>query len=62
MLKLLRPGQAAARLGVTPRTLINYVKAGLLPAQLTPGGQRRYTLSDIKRLETKVNSTRGSSR
>jgi DNA-binding transcriptional MerR regulator len=48
----LRIGEAAARVGVSCRTLRYYEELGLLtPSGRTPGGARRYTDDDIARLE-----------
>lgn len=48
----LRIGEAAARVGVSSRTLRYYEELGLLtPSDRTPGGARRYTDDDIARLE-----------
>jgi DNA-binding transcriptional MerR regulator len=48
----LRIGEAAARVGVSSRTLRYYEELGLLtPSGRTPGGARRYTDDDIGRLE-----------
>ena len=48
----LRIGEAAARVGVSSRTLRYYEELGLLtPSGRTPGGARRYTDEDIARLE-----------
>jgi DNA-binding transcriptional MerR regulator len=48
----LRIGEAAARVGVSNRTLRYYEELGLLtPSGHTPGGARRYTNDDIARLE-----------
>jgi DNA-binding transcriptional MerR regulator len=48
----LRIGEAAARVGVSSRTLRYYEELGLLtPSGRTPGGARRYTNEDIARLE-----------
>jgi MerR family transcriptional regulator, repressor of the yfmOP operon len=48
----LRIGEAAARIGVSSRTLRYYEELGLLtPSGRTPGGARRYTDDDIARLE-----------
>jgi DNA-binding transcriptional MerR regulator len=47
-----RIGEAAARVGVSSRTLRYYEELGLLtPSGRTPGGARRYTDDDIARLE-----------
>lgn len=42
MRKLLKPREAAERLGVTTETLRRYVGNGWLAAQATAGGQYRY--------------------
>jgi MerR family transcriptional regulator, repressor of the yfmOP operon len=48
----LRIGEAAARVGVSCRTLRYYEELGLLrPSARTPGGARRYAEEDIARLE-----------
>jgi DNA-binding transcriptional MerR regulator len=48
----LRIGEAAARVGVSSRTLRYYEELGLLrPSARTPGGARRYAEDDIARLE-----------
>jgi DNA-binding transcriptional MerR regulator len=47
----LRIGEAAARVGVSRRTLRYYEELGLLtPSERTPGGARRYTEDDVARL------------
>lgn len=47
----LRIGKAAARVGVSRRTLRYYEELGLLtPSERTPGGARRYTEDDVARL------------
>jgi DNA-binding transcriptional MerR regulator len=47
----LRIGEAAARVGVSCRTLRYYEELGLLtPSERTPGGARRYTEDDVARL------------
>ena len=44
-------GQAAAMIGVTPKTLRVWEKLGKIePAQRTIGGHRRYTHADIKKV------------
>lgn len=48
----LRIGDAAARLGLSPRTLRYYEELGLLtPSAHTAGGERRYAEGDLRRLE-----------
>jgi excisionase family DNA binding protein len=46
----LRPRQAARILGVEPRTVSNWARAGLLQAHRTAGGHHRFRLSDVQRL------------
>jgi excisionase family DNA binding protein len=47
----LTPRAAAARLGVSTRTLRRYVAAGLLtPASRTPGGHGRFDPADLDAL------------
>jgi DNA-binding transcriptional MerR regulator len=46
-----RIGEVAARAGVTTRTLRYYQELGLLvPSGRSPGGNRRYSESDVARL------------
>jgi predicted site-specific integrase-resolvase len=50
--KLLKAKDVAELIGVTPRTIFNYVKAGKLrPVQITPRTVR-YRLEDIEALAT----------
>jgi predicted site-specific integrase-resolvase len=46
----LPPRVAAAMLGINPATLCRWAKAGKVAAKLTPAGQRRYNLDDIRAL------------
>lgn len=47
----LTPQQAAARLGVSVRTLSRYVEAGLLTVDSrTPGNHRRFDADDVDAL------------
>jgi excisionase family DNA binding protein len=46
----LRPRQAARLLGVEPRTVSGWARAGLLEAHRTAGGHHRFRLSDVQRL------------
>jgi chromosome partitioning protein len=46
----LTTAEAAARLGVSTSTIINYVESGELPAITTPGGHRRIDELDIEAL------------
>jgi excisionase family DNA binding protein len=43
----LNVGQAAEYLGVSPASLRNWSDQGRLPVYRTPGGQRRFRLSDL---------------
>ncbi len=48
----IRIGDAATRVGVSPRTLRYYEELGLLtPSIYTAGGERRYTSADLELLE-----------
>jgi len=48
----IRISDAAARVGVSPRTLRYYEELGLLaPSLYTAGGERRYTLDDLAHLQ-----------
>jgi excisionase family DNA binding protein len=44
-------GQAAARLGVHPTTLRRWADDGDIPIMITPGGHRRFSVSDIDRFQ-----------
>lgn len=46
--------EAAKRLAVTPRTIQLWAEAGVLPAWKTPGGHRRFNISDIVALQNKL--------
>lgn len=46
--------EAAKRLAVTPRTIQLWAEAGVLPAWKTPGGHRRFNISDIVALQKKL--------
>jgi excisionase family DNA binding protein len=50
---LLRPETAAALLGVTPRTLAAWEADGLIHAERTAGGHRRYRCSVVLALQAK---------
>lgn len=47
---LIRVGQAAKILGVSPQTVRNWEKLGKLTSERSPGGQRYYHFSEIQRL------------
>lgn len=42
--------EAAARLGVSQRSIIRWADSGRLPSWRTPGGQRRIDPADLDRL------------
>lgn len=46
----LSTGQAAAALGVSPQTIVNYVQAGKLDAHRLPSGHRRISRESVDRL------------
>lgn len=57
--KLLKTGEAAEILHVSPQTIRDWVESGKLKAQPTPGGHRNFHEVDVKRLaleEQGVNS------
>jgi excisionase family DNA binding protein len=45
--KLLHPGEVARKLGVDPKTLSRWAKAGKIPSIRTLGGHRRYRESVV---------------
>ncbi len=45
--KILKTNEAAAYLGVSRSSIINWVKQGLLEGGSTPGGHLRFTLEDL---------------
>lgn len=51
--ELLKPSEAARRLGVTPRTLIRWESQTppAIRSSRTHGGQRRYAASEVARLK-----------
>ena len=48
--RLLTPAEAAALRRVSPRSLRYWNTLGLIAAEKTPGGHRRYWLSEIRAL------------
>jgi excisionase family DNA binding protein len=48
--QLLTPREASGQLGVAVPTLALWARTGRLPATYTPGGHRRYRLSDVQTL------------
>jgi DNA-binding transcriptional MerR regulator len=57
---LVAPRVAAARVGVTTRTLALWADAGLLQCVRTAGGQRRYLAASVERLLAATASTAGA--
>lgn len=51
---LLTPGEVAELLRVDVKTVSRYAQTGLLQAIRTPGGHRRYSVSQIEALRGKV--------
>jgi excisionase family DNA binding protein len=47
---LLKIGEAARRLNISPATLRNYANDGKVPVITLPGGHRRFKPEDIQRL------------
>ena len=45
--QLLNVGEAATYLGMSAASLRKWSDQGLLPVYRTPGGQRRYSVSDL---------------
>jgi excisionase family DNA binding protein len=50
----LTPGEAAERLGVHVSTLNRWADAGHLETYRTPGGHRRFRVSDVNRMAGEV--------
>lgn len=48
--RLIPPKEAARLRGVSPRSLRRWNTIGLLAAEKTPGGHRRYRESDVRNL------------
>lgn len=46
----LKPGEAAALLGVTPKTMARLVARGDVRAVTLPSGHRRYSRADVEKL------------
>ena len=47
--RMLSTGEAAKRIGVSPRTLSRWVTEGLIePTLVTPGGHFRFDLDELK--------------
>ena len=51
---LLRPGQVAMLFQVSRRTISDWARAGRIPWVETPGGHRRFRLSDVRALVESV--------
>jgi excisionase family DNA binding protein len=50
----LYPGEVAALLHVSPRTISGWAKHGKLPFQLTLGGHRRFPEREIRELAARL--------
>lgn len=46
----LRPGEVAALLRVSPKTVGRWAEAGVLPVERTAGGHRRFRRADVDAL------------
>ncbi len=55
--EFLTAGQAAAMMGVSPRTIVKWSKEGKLPHQMTLGGHRRYMRHQIQAILEKNTSS-----
>lgn len=55
--KLLNVGQAAEYLGVSSASLRKWSNDGLVPTYRTPGGQRRYSRTDLDRFIESMRET-----
>lgn len=49
-MELIKIGEVAQRVGVSPSTVRLWVKQGILPCQLTPNGHRRFDVEDVAKL------------
>jgi excisionase family DNA binding protein len=56
---LLKPGEVADRLKVSPRAVQAWCKAGKLPSIVTPGGHRRIPESAVRGLMVACNERTG---
>jgi excisionase family DNA binding protein len=52
--KVLRRGDAAARLGVHPNTLAGWVKRGWLKGVQMPGGETRFHEDEVEALRERI--------
>lgn len=57
MVELLRPHDAAEKVGVHPKTLARWAVRGLIGEHRTLGGHRRYDLDEIQRVVADIEST-----
>jgi excisionase family DNA binding protein len=58
----LRPGEVAARLRVSPKTVGRWAEAGVLPVERTAGGHRRFQRSDVEALAAALGTVGGPGR
>ena len=57
--RMLTISEAAAELGVTPRTLQRWEEAGLIRSERTLGGHRRYPIQEIERVQAAAKARSG---
>lgn len=50
-LDILTPKQAAEFLGISNSTLLNWTNSGILSADFTAGGHRRFKMAELKRFQ-----------
>lgn len=56
---ILTTSKVAEKFGVVPQTVIGWANSGRLPYFRTPGGHRRYLLTDVEALLASTRSERG---
>jgi excisionase family DNA binding protein len=57
--RLLRPGEVAALLQVSRRSVAAWASRGLIPYIETPGGHRRFRAADVRALVASLDRTGG---
>ncbi len=57
--RLLKVGEAAARLQVVPQTVVRWANAGMLPCSRTLGGHRRFCEDDVAALRERLSVPQG---
>lgn len=53
----LAPGEVAALLHVSPKTISRWAARGLVPSVVTLGGHRRFRPEDVKEIARRMEST-----